>query len=102
MSMPYRMGEWLVICDRCGFKRYSSEVVKTWDNFIVCAPSTGKFCFETRHPQDFVRTKKDDQTVPFRRPEQAEVFREVDTIDSSVGVQENTIPEGHFNNSLDD
>lgn len=98
--MHFELGEWLVCCDRCGFQRKSSQVVKTWDNFIVCAPSTGKTCFETRHPQDFVRSKPDDQSVPFVR-KQLEVFREVDTISPSVGVQETTIPSGNFttNNS---
>lgn len=73
----YIPGEWNVICDRCGFKRKSSQVVKTWDNFIVCSPIIKSGCFETRHPQDFVRAVKDDQTVPFVRREPAEVFTNV-------------------------
>lgn len=58
------LGLWNVICDRCGFKCKSNEVRKTWDNLIVCEP-----CFETRHPQDFVRSKPDQEAVAFTRPD---------------------------------
>jgi hypothetical protein len=89
----YKPGVWNVICDRCGFKRKSDEVVtQEWNNLIVCGPSTGKTCYETRHPQEFVRTKPDPQTVPFTRPEHDEVFATTTTIASTVGVQETTIP----------
>jgi hypothetical protein len=63
---------------------------------MVCAPSTGKFCFETRHPQEFIRSKPDNTSVPFTRPPK-EVFINVPYIDSSVGVQEPFIPPGTFN-----
>jgi hypothetical protein len=65
----FQFGLWNVICDRCGFKRKSNEVLKTWDNLYVCAPSTGKTCYETRHPQDFVRSKPDQEAVAFTRPD---------------------------------
>lgn len=58
------LGLWNVICDRCGFKYKNNEVRKTWDNLIVCEP-----CFETRHPQDFVRSKPDEEAVAFTRPD---------------------------------
>lgn len=88
----YQAGKWLVICDRCGFKRMSDEVTKTWDNYIVCKTTVKQGCFETRHPQDFVRAKKDDTSVPFTRPQPADIYTEVDYVDESVGTQENTIP----------
>lgn len=94
--MPFEPGKWNVICDRCGFQRKNDQVVKTWDNFMVCGPSTGKTCFETRHPQDFVRAKPDNQAVAFVRKAPAETYRTVDTISSTVGVQETTIPTGNF------
>ena len=96
----FQMGKWLVVCDRCGFQRFNDEVQKTWDGHMVCSPSTGKTCFETRHPQDFVRSKPDDTSVEFTRKAPAETFVTVDTIASSVGVQETTIPTGTFNNAL--
>lgn len=94
-----QLGKWRVICDRCGFKRYSDQVQQTWDGYIVCSPSTGKTCFETRHPQDFVRSVKDDQSVPFTRPEPADVYADhSNLIASSVGTQEPTIPSGTSGN----
>jgi hypothetical protein len=57
--MPYVEGDFWRICDRCGNKYRQSVTKKTWDNLIVC-----ERCFETRHPQDFVKGKKDSQSVP--------------------------------------
>jgi hypothetical protein len=65
MSGPaYIAGDFWRICDRCGFKVRSSETSRTWDGLYVCRED-----FETRHPQDFVRGRKDDQSVPDPRPE---------------------------------
>ena len=100
-NMPFRLGQWLVICDRCGFKRYSDQVIKTWDNFYVCAPSTGRTCWETRHPQEFLRASPEDMSVPFSRPRPADTFTSVDTVASTVGVQDTRIPSGTFDNSID-
>lgn len=61
----YRAGEFLRICDRCGFRRYASDTRKEWTGLFVCADT----CFEARHPQDFVRGTIDRQTVPDPRPE---------------------------------
>lgn len=69
----YRPGEWLLICDRCGSRRYSSEVAHEWTGLVVCRVG----CWEPRHPQDFVRGVADNQTVPFTRPEPADVFLSV-------------------------
>lgn len=59
----YRPGDFLRDCDRCGFTLYASETKQQWDGLIVCEP-----CFETRHPQDFVRGRADRQNVPLPRP----------------------------------
>lgn len=68
--MVYFPGDWLVICDRCGFKRYRSQCRKTWDNLIVC-----KDCYEPRHPQDYmVRAVPDGKAVPDARPRPTDVF----------------------------
>lgn len=89
----FQAGKWYMLCDRCQFKRLApDEIAETWDHFFVCAPSTGKTCWESRHPQDFVRGRKDDITVPYTRPEPANVFRSTSPIASSVGVQETTVP----------
>lgn len=65
----YIPGDFWRICDRCGFKTRASQTFRTWDGLYVCAED-----FETRHPQDFVRGRKDVQNVPDPRPESVDVF----------------------------
>lgn len=65
--MNYIPGDPWKICDKCGFAYRASQTFKTWDGLYVCAPD-----FETRHPQDFVRGRKDRQNVPGARPEPAD------------------------------
>lgn len=68
MSEPlYIPGDFWRICDRCGFKYRSSQTYRTWDGLYVCHED-----FETRHPQDFVRGRKDNQVAPHPRPEALE------------------------------
>ena len=61
----YRPGEWKVICDQCGFVRYASQVAKQWNGLYTCTDT----CWESRHPQEFVRGRIDHQVPPFVRPE---------------------------------
>lgn len=42
----------------------SSQTFRTWDGLFVCRED-----WETRHPQDFVRGRKDLQNVPNPRPD---------------------------------
>ena len=58
-----------MICDRCGFKYWNTELRREWTGLMVCRDD-----FETRHPQDFVRGVADRQVVPVSRPEPADVF----------------------------
>lgn len=67
--MTYKHGDYNVICDYSGMKVKRSQCVKTWDGFLV-----RKELLEPRHPQDFVRGKKDKQSVPDPRPEQTDDF----------------------------
>lgn len=62
--MSYRAGDFYRICDVCGFQYRASQTRKRWDNLMVCLAD-----FEERHPQDFVRGRKDNQNVPEPRPE---------------------------------
>lgn len=64
----YRPGEWLVICDRCGFRYYSSQLQKEWTGLYTCKGPGTIGCWEPRHPQDFVRGVMDNQNVPWKRP----------------------------------
>ncbi len=56
-------GEFNVTCDRCSKKIKAHKAKHEWTGFIVCED-----CFETRHPQDFVKAHSDKISVPFVRP----------------------------------
>ncbi len=71
MNDTYRPGQYKVVCDRCGFDFYSSEVVKDWDGLTVCFED-----YDGRHPQDYVRGRRDVQRVPDPNPPGADVFIE--------------------------
>ncbi len=62
----YRPGDYLAICDICGFQRLSSECRMNWKNQFVCSDT----CYEPKHPQ-FTPPKPlhEKQTVPVHRPE---------------------------------
>lgn len=65
----YLSGEFNVTCDRCSKKIKAHKAKHEWTGFIVCED-----CFETRHPQDFVKVKTDKVSVPFTRPIPTLVF----------------------------
>lgn len=88
-SPHHKNGEWLAICNVCGFQFHSSMLKKRWDGLMVC-----KDDWEERHPQDFVKGVKDDQSVPWTRTEPEDV-----TIDTSGWVIPDSVPNGTFNNS---
>ena len=56
-------GDYLMQCDMSGFVGLASEMKQTWDGKWVLA----KF-WEPRHPQDYVRGRAEDQSVPVARP----------------------------------
>ncbi len=60
------------ICDVCGFKFKAKQLRKRWDGVYVCSKD-----WEIRHPQDFIRGIKDDQHVPWTRPEATNSFLEI-------------------------
>ncbi len=64
-----KLGENNVLCDICGFKYKSSDLLKTWDGYWACRP-----CWYPRNPQDFVRGIPDPQAPRLSRPEAADVF----------------------------
>jgi len=83
--------DWNGFCDRCGEKRKASDLKKTWDGYYVCPES----CWEIRHPQDFLRGEKDDQSVAWTRPEQPD-----QETDNSTWATPTSVPDGTFDNSL--
>lgn len=82
----YKRGTWNAVCDRCGLVFKSDQLRKTWDGLYVCHDD-----WEPRHPQDFVKGVKDDQSVPWTRTEGADV-----EVDTSSWVTPESVPDGTF------
>ena len=92
MTPGLQLGEWVVICDVCGFKKRSSQIRKRWDGLMVC-----KEDYEVRHPQEFVRPRPDNQSVPWTSPEPSDLTTDVTYEDTGVVNPDGT---GTFNNEL--
>ena len=92
----YEIGKWLVLCQRCGVKFLNDAVEKEWQGLLVCKDK----CLDFRHPQDFVRSVPDDQTVPYTSPEPTDVEVSVTYIADTVGTQDLVVPTGTFDGSL--
>lgn len=86
-----KRGSHNAICDRCGFKYKAEQIKKEWNGLRVC-----KECWEPRHPQEFVRGRKDDSSVDWTRSEGADV--ETDT--SGWADTKTDVPEGTNNGEL--
>lgn len=69
---------WNAICERCGFKYKNTQIRQEWTGLRVCCGAGTNDCWEPRHPQEYVRGRKDSQTVPWSSPDD-------DGIDVSVG-----------------
>jgi hypothetical protein len=78
-------GDWNADCDECGFTFKASELRRRWDGAMVC-----KDDYETRHPQDLLRSRKEKGGVPWARPQEAIVAS--DYTDPITGVEETTEP----------
>lgn len=66
------LGNWNAICDVCGLKFKGSDLKKDWRGLMVCSKD-----YEVRHPQDFLRVRADDPSIPWARPEAEDVFKYV-------------------------
>lgn len=73
-KLRYKPGSFYRICDRTGFAYRAEHTRKQWNDIIVRNRS-----FEERQPQDFVRGRRDDQTVPEPRPRQTPTYLGVST-----------------------
>lgn len=67
-----KWGDWNAICDCCGFKFKASELRERWDGLMVCPED-----WESRHPQDFLRVRGDNPSVPWTRPESDDEFIQI-------------------------
>jgi len=70
----YRHGSWNVICDRCGFKYKAEQLRKEWTGLRTCDGGGTNQCWEVRHPQDFVKGRRDKQAPPWTQPEPTDSF----------------------------
>jgi len=69
MKNYWKRGAWNAICDVCGFKFKSTSLRKRWDNLMVCEKD-----WESRHPMDFLKTPKEDLSIPWTRHEAIDTF----------------------------
>jgi hypothetical protein len=66
--MTYVPGDYLVICEQCGFTRRASECRMTWNNLLVCADT----CWEPKHEQfNPPKPLGESQSVPVLRKEES-------------------------------
>ena len=86
-----KWGDWVAICDVCGFKFKASKLRERWDGLMVCQED-----WEFRHPQDLIRYPKEDTSIPWSSPEQADTFISITYVASTVGIQGSPIPDGTF------
>ena len=63
MRTYYKAGSANAICDVCGFKHKLQDLRQRWDGLWVCPHD-----FEHRHPQDFIRGRKETFNLPITRP----------------------------------
>lgn len=72
MTPYYKKGCWNAICDICGFKFKSDELRKNWKGLYVC-----KEDWEPRHPQDFLRARKESPSISWSRPKPTDIEENV-------------------------
>lgn len=65
----WRIGDHKVVDDRTGLVTWASETQKEWTGSIV-----DKRVFEQRHPQDLIRSHRDNSSVPDARPRPPDRF----------------------------
>jgi hypothetical protein len=68
-STGWKPGRWKVVCDRCGFRFHSDALKEEWTGLMVCSG-----CWETRHPQDFIKVPLERITPPWTRVEVGDTF----------------------------
>ena len=85
----FKSGDNWVECDICGMDIYASDSKKRWDGLIVCSDD-----WEMRHPQDFVRARKDKIAATVVNSESE--GEDVSPTLSDQGA-DTSIPEGTFN-----
>lgn len=65
----FKLHDFNVICDVCGFKFKGSELIKRWDGLMVCRED-----WEPRPQQEYIRGIKETFSTPYSRPEPQDRF----------------------------
>lgn len=78
-----KLGDWNALCDRCQRKYKASQLRKEWTGFMVC-----KKCYEPRHPQEFLKGRKEDENVSWTRPD-SNADTSVTTVDGNLLITDN-------------
>ena len=63
------------MCEVCGFVFHSDKKRVMWNGLVVDPK-----CYEVRHPQDFIRGKKDQQAVDNPAPEPGNILLAVTSV----------------------
>lgn len=66
----YKPGDWLAICDECGFRFFASELQKRYDGAFVCDKD-----MESRHPSETLKVRPEKGVPPWTRPEGTDTER---------------------------
>jgi hypothetical protein len=69
------LGDYNAICDVCGFQYKASQLRRRWDGVMVCQTD-----FETRHPQDLIRSRRERPAPPWTRRPPADLFVVLDYV----------------------
>ena len=86
----YEPGNHWVQCPLCGLDVRWEHMKKQWDGKWRCAD-----CWEPRHPQDFVRARRDRIAVPYANSG-ADVFTTEDTSNHQTGGDYELVPGGNL------
>jgi hypothetical protein len=81
----YIAGQHWVVCHRCGFDYYVRDIKVEWTGAFVC-----EGCWEPRHPQDYVRGKRDKMRV-------SGAVNPASDYDTTAAAGSTTVPSGTFN-----
>lgn len=91
----HRVGDYLIRDDESGFTIYKSEAVKIWDGTY-----RHKRMYETRHPQEFVKAKRDPRALDVVRPEPL-VDAPVNAVSTLIGSTAVPTPSGPASHLFD-
>ncbi len=85
-NTDYRLGDYKAVCDSCGFFFMASELQERWDGFRVCRKD-----WETRHPQEFVRSRPERTTPEWTSPDTDTVYPDLSTITGPTSITASTV-----------